>query len=81
MVILTGLDLLTREQVSCWKVKPTGNCFHQLIAGDGETIHIAAARERIPGMRKRRHGGNHRCQDKQCYPHRRDTNRKVPAPA
>ena len=43
MMILTGLDLLTREQVACWNVKPTGNCLHQLIAGHGKAIHIAAA--------------------------------------
>src|SRR6476620_12556823 len=43
MMILTGSDLLTREQVACWNVKPAGNRLHQLIAGDRETIHIAAA--------------------------------------
>jgi hypothetical protein len=43
MMILTGLDLLTREQVACWNVKPAGNCLHQLIAGHGKAIHIAAA--------------------------------------
>ena len=43
MVILTRLDLLTLEQVACWDVEPAGNCLHQLIAGDGEAIHIAAA--------------------------------------
>jgi len=42
-VVLTGLDLLTREQVACWNVKPAGNCLHQLIAGHGKAIHIAAA--------------------------------------
>ena len=43
MVILTRLDLLTLEQVACGDVEPAGNCLHQLIAGDGEAIHIAAA--------------------------------------
>jgi hypothetical protein len=28
MMILTGLDLLTREQVAHWNVKPAGNCLH-----------------------------------------------------
>jgi len=43
MVILTRLDLLMLEQVACWDVEPAGYCLHQLIAGDGEAIHIAAA--------------------------------------
>ena len=43
MMILTGSDLLTREQVACWNVKPAGICLHQLIAGHGKAIHIAAA--------------------------------------
>ena len=43
MMILTGSDLLMREQVACWNVKPAGNCLHQLIAGHGKAIHIAAA--------------------------------------
>jgi hypothetical protein len=43
MMILTGLDLLPREQVPCWNVKPAGNRFHQLIADHGKAIHIAAA--------------------------------------
>jgi hypothetical protein len=42
-VVHTGLDLLTREQVACWNVKPAGNCLHQLIAGHGKAIHIATA--------------------------------------
>ena len=48
VVILTGLDLLTPEQVACWNVKPAGNCIHQLIAGYGKAIHIAAAGQWIP---------------------------------
>jgi hypothetical protein len=43
MMILTGLDLLTREQAACWNVKPARNCLHQLIAGHRKAIHIAAA--------------------------------------
>jgi hypothetical protein len=42
-VVLAGLHLLTREQVARWNVKPAGNCLHQLIAGHGKAIHIAAA--------------------------------------
>ena len=30
LVILTGLDLLTLEQVACRHVDPAGNCLHQL---------------------------------------------------
>ena len=43
MVILTGLYLLSVEQVTGRDVKPAGKCLHQLIAGDGKAIHIAAA--------------------------------------
>src|SRR6516165_5413466 len=43
MMIPTRLDLITREQVSRWNIKPAGNSLHQLIAGNGITIHIAAA--------------------------------------
>jgi hypothetical protein len=43
MVILTRPDLLRLEQVTCRDIEPAGTCLHQLIAGDGETIHIAAA--------------------------------------
>ena len=43
MVILTRPDLLRLEQVTCRDVEPAGTCLHQLIAGDGKTIHIAAA--------------------------------------
>ena len=43
IVILTGLYLLSVEQVTGREVKPAGNCLHQLIAGDGKAIHIAAA--------------------------------------
>ena len=43
MVILTGLYLLSIEQVTRRDVKPAGNCLHQLIADDGKAIHIAAA--------------------------------------
>ena len=78
MMILTGLDLLTREQVACWNVKPTGNCLHQLIAGHGKAIHIAAAGYWIPRMRERRDGGKHCCYNN-CYPHRGNTNLQVPA--
>ena len=53
-------DLLRLEQVARRDIEPAGNCLHQFIAGDGETIHIAAARERIPRMRERRDGDNHR---------------------
>ena len=48
MMILTGLDLLTPEQVACWNVKPAGNCLHQLIAGHGKAIQIAAAGYWVP---------------------------------
>ena len=43
MMILTRLDLITREQVSRWNIKPAGNSLHQLIADNGKTIQIAAA--------------------------------------
>ena len=43
MMIPTRLDLITREQVSRWNIKPAENSLHQLIAGNGITIHIAAA--------------------------------------
>jgi len=43
MMIPTRLDLITREQVSRWNIKPARNSLHQLIAGDGKTIYIAAA--------------------------------------
>jgi hypothetical protein len=43
MVVLTGLHLFTLERVAGRNIEPAGNCFHQLIAGDGEAIHIAAA--------------------------------------
>ena len=81
MVILTGLYLLSVEQVTGRDVKPAGNCLHQLIAGDGKAIHIAAAGKWIPGMGERRDGGTYRRQDKQYYSHRRNTNPQVPAPA
>jgi hypothetical protein len=42
-VVLTGLHLITREQVACWNVKPAGDCLNQLIAGHGKATHIAAA--------------------------------------
>jgi len=48
MMILTGLNLLTREQVARWHVKPARNCLHQLIAGHGKAIQIAAAGYWIP---------------------------------
>jgi hypothetical protein len=50
IVVLAWLDLLTLEQVACRDVEPAGTCLHQLIAGDGEAIHIAAAGYWIPGM-------------------------------
>jgi hypothetical protein len=43
MVILTRLHLLTLEQVAGWDVEPAGDRLYQLLTGDRETIHIAAA--------------------------------------
>jgi hypothetical protein len=43
MVVLTRLHLLALEQVAGRDVKPAGNSLHQLIAGDREAIHVAAA--------------------------------------
>ena len=43
MVILIRLNLLALEQVACRDVEPAGNCLHQLIAGNCEAIHVAAA--------------------------------------
>ena len=51
MEVLTRLNLLTLEQVAGWDIEPAGNRFHQLVAGDREAVHIAAAGKRIPGMR------------------------------
>ena len=42
-VILTRLNLLALEKVACRDVEPAGNCLHQLIAGNREAIHVAAA--------------------------------------
>jgi hypothetical protein len=36
--LLTRLYLLTREQVACRHVQPAGTCFHQLIAGNRESV-------------------------------------------
>ena len=73
MMILTRLDLFTLEQVACRDVEPAGYCLHQLMAGDGEAIHIAATDQWIPGMCKRRDGCNQRRYNKQCYSHRRNS--------
>ena len=43
MVVLTRLHLLTLEQVAGRDVKPVRTRLHQLIAGDREAIHVAAA--------------------------------------
>ena len=43
MVVLTRLHLLTLEQVAGRDVKPARTRLHQLIAGDREAIHVAAA--------------------------------------
>ena len=43
MAVPTQLYLLRVEQVTGRNVKPAGNCLHQLIAGHGKAIHIAAA--------------------------------------
>ena len=43
MAVPTQLYLLRVEQVASRDVEPAGNRLHQLIAGDRETIHIAAA--------------------------------------
>ena len=51
MAVLTRLNLLALEQVSCRDVEPAGTRFYQLIAGDWKAIHIAATRYGIPGMR------------------------------
>src|SRR5262245_4287205 len=58
VVVLTRLHLLTLEQVAGRDVRPARTCLHQLIAGDWETIHVAAAGHRIPGMRQHWDGGN-----------------------
>ena len=52
VVILTRLHLFTLEQVAGWDVEPAGNRLYQLIAGDREAIHVAAAGQRIPRMRR-----------------------------
>ena len=61
MVVLTWLHLFALEQVAGRDIEPAGTCLHQLITGDREAIHIAAAGKRIPRMRERRDGGNQRC--------------------
>jgi hypothetical protein len=43
MVVLTRLHLFTLEQVAGRDVKPARTRLHQLIAGDREAIHVAAA--------------------------------------
>ena len=43
MVVLTRLHLFTLEQVAGRDVEPAGNRLYQLIAGDREAIHVAAA--------------------------------------
>ena len=58
MMILTGLHLVTPKQITCREIEPAGRCLHQLIAIDRKTIHVAAAGQRIPGMRERRDGGS-----------------------
>jgi hypothetical protein len=58
VVVLTRLRLLTLEQVAGRDVEPAGNRIYQLIAGDREAVHAAAAGQRIPGMRERRDSGN-----------------------
>src|SRR6516165_3245079 len=51
MVVLTWLHLFSLEEVAGWDIKPAGTCLHQLVAGDGKAIHIAAAGKGIPRMR------------------------------
>jgi len=43
VVVLTRLHLFTLEQIAGRNVEPAGNGLYQLIAGDGEAIHVAAA--------------------------------------
>ena len=43
MLVLTRLHLFTLEHVAGRNVKPARTCLHQLIAGDREAIHLAAA--------------------------------------
>jgi hypothetical protein len=43
IVVLTRLYLLTLEHVAGRDVEPARNRLHQLIAGDREAIHLAAA--------------------------------------
>ena len=43
IVVLTRLHLLTLEHVAGRDVEPARNRLHQLIAGDREAIHLAAA--------------------------------------
>src|SRR5262249_23252118 len=69
MAVLTWLHLLTLEQVAGRDVEPAGNRLHQLIAGDREAIHVAAAGCRIPGMCQRGDGGNQRHNNKQSRSH------------
>src|SRR5262245_34191639 len=66
MLVLTRLHLFTLEHVAGRDVKPARTRLHQLIAGDREAIHVAAAGWRIPGMRQRRDRGNQRCNNQQC---------------
>ena len=49
--VLTRLHLLTLKEVAGGDIEPTGDGFHQLVAGNREAIHIAAAHEWIPRMR------------------------------
>ena len=56
VVVLTRLHLFTLEQIAGRDVEPAGNRLYQLIAGDREAIHAAAAGQRIPRMRQRRDG-------------------------
>src|SRR5262249_13520509 len=67
MLVLTRLHLFTLKHVAGRDVKPARTRLHQLIAGDREAIHVAAACQRIPGMRQRRDGGNQRCNNQQCH--------------
>jgi len=52
MVVLTRLHLLMLEQAARLDVEPAGTRFHQLIAGDGEAIYVAAAPQQTSGYQE-----------------------------
>ena len=80
IVILTRLNLLALEQIACRDVEPAGTCLHQLIAGNWEAIHVAAADWWVPGMRQRRDSGNKDRNKKQSQWHQRNSLSRIAMP-